>query len=300
MIYTGDLFRTKCDAKEDACRLLLEEQRRLGRLPDLTTPTPLPGQAAHAPGQGVAIQPPPGDGAGQAGPVKPRPRSVVPIARAPPPLIVPMPGFQRDAPLPSPAANQDPGADRQPREGGAEAPTEGQGGAGSSGTGLAAGDPGSDVPGALTERLLLAGAPSPSPSPASPPREQASSPPQERLEGDCCASDSHTPTDVVDDEGVRVASEAFNEQDDEAKAALAAEGLAAAVQVPIPEEPEGGVASGSSAGAQGWLGGPDPDNPGGAAQGYEKLPMSPDKRPPAPLTPEEQYLGAKQEQEEGV
>ena len=150
---------------------------------------------------------------------------------------------------------------------------------GSSGTGLAAGDPGSDVPGALTERFLLAGALSPSPSPASPPREQASSPPRERLEGDFCASDPQ-------------------KQDDEAKAALAAEGLAAAVQV--PEELEGSVASGSSAGALGWLGGPDPENSGGAAQGYERFPVSPDRRFPGPPTPEEQYLGVKQEQEEGV
>ena len=60
------------------------------------------------------------------------------------------------------------------------------------------------------------------------------------------------------------------------------------------------MASGSSTGTQGWLGGPDPDNPGRAAQGYERFPISPDKRFPALLTPEEQYLGVKQEQEEGV
>ena len=89
-------------------------------------------------------------------------------------------------------------------------------------------------------------------------------------------------------------------QDDEAKAALAAEGLAAAVQVPVPEESVGGMASGSSTGAQGWLGGPDPDNPKTAAQQYEKPPISPNKRSPAPLMPEEQYLGAKVEQEEKV
>ena len=248
--YTGDLFRAKRDAKEDACRLLLEEQRRSGQFQDFTTPTPLLGQVAHAPGQGVAAQQLPGGGVGQAGPVRPRPRNVVPIAKAPPPSVVPMLGLQRDAALRSPAAGQDPGADRQPREGGAEAPAEGQGGAGPSGTGLAAGDPGSDEPGALTERFLLSGAPSPSPSLFSPPREQASSPPRERAEGDFCASDPHGPTEVGDDEGVRVASEALREQDDEAKAALAAEGLAAA-QVFVLEESEGGVASGSSAGAQG-------------------------------------------------
>ena len=156
----GDLFRTKRNAKEDACRLLLEEQRRLGRLPDLTTPTPLPGQAAHAPGQGVATQPPPVDGAGQAGPVKPRPRSVVPIAKAPPPPVVPMPGFRRDAPLPSPAASQDPGADRQPREGGAEAPTEGQGVLGRQGRGSPLATPARTCPG-----LSLSASCSPEPLP---------------------------------------------------------------------------------------------------------------------------------------
>ena len=72
------------------------------------------------------------------------------------------------------------------------------------------------------------------------------------------------------------------------------------MQVPVPEESEGGMASGSSAGAQGWFGGPDPDNPGVAVQGYERFPISPDKRSPARLAPEEQYLGAKVEQEEGV
>ena len=277
--YTGDRFRTKRDAKEDACRFLLEEQRRLGRLPDLTTPTPLRGQVAHAPGQGVAAQPPPGGGAGLAGFVRPRPQTVAPIAKAPPPAIVPMPGLQRDAPLPSPAAGQDPGADRQPQEGGAEAPAEGQGGVGPSGTGLAAGDPGSDEPGALTDRLLLSGAPSPSPS--SPPREQASSPPQEQAEGDFCASDSNSTTDVEDDEGVWAASEAFREQDDEAKAALAAEELAAAAKVPVPEESEGGMASGSSAGAQGWLGGPNLDIPGGSS-GVREITISPDKRSAGP------------------
>ena len=76
--------------------------------------------------------------------------------------------------------------------------------------------------------------------------------------------------------------------------------MAAAAQVPVPEESEGGVASGGSAGSLGWLGRPDPGSPGGAAQEYERFPMSPDKRHPGPATPEEQYLGVKQEQEEGV
>ena len=33
--YVGDLFRTKRDAKEDACRVLLLAQQRAGRIPDL-------------------------------------------------------------------------------------------------------------------------------------------------------------------------------------------------------------------------------------------------------------------------
>ena len=40
--------------------------------------------------------------------------------------------------------------------------------------------------------------------------------------------------------------------------------------------PEGGI------GAQEWFGGPDPGSPGGVAQGYERLPLSSDKHPPAP------------------
>ena len=47
--YTGGPFTTKRDAKEDVCRLLLEEQRRYGRVPDLTAPTPLAEQVARAP-----------------------------------------------------------------------------------------------------------------------------------------------------------------------------------------------------------------------------------------------------------
>ena len=182
MVYTGDFFRANRDAKEDACRFLLEEQRCMNRFPDLTTPTPLPGQAAQAPIQGVATQPAPGGGAGQAERARRRPRSVVPIAKVQPSPAVPALGFQRDAPLPSPAAGQDPGVDRQPQEGDAGGPGEGQGGAGSSGTGFACGDPGPDVPGALTERFLLAGAPSPAFPPAPTPWEQPPSPPRVRPE----------------------------------------------------------------------------------------------------------------------
>ena len=78
--YTGSLARTKRDAKEDACRLLLLAQQQASRLPDLTPP----GQEATAPGQGVAAQPTPGGGAEQAGPARPRPQTCVPIAKMPP------------------------------------------------------------------------------------------------------------------------------------------------------------------------------------------------------------------------
>ena len=318
--YTGGLFRTKRDAKEDACRFLLEEQQRLGRLPGFIVPKPPPGQAGAALGQGVMAQPAPGGGAGQAGPARPRLQTVVaktaPLgwlsgARPPqagakvPPLeaagvwappavsMAPQPdaagplGFQRDPLLPSPAAGQDPGADRRPQEGGAEATAEGKGGAGPSVAGLAGGGPDSDEPGAFTSRLLLSG--------ASPP----SSPQQPRPEGDFCASDSHTPTEIEDDEGNRVASVALREQDEEAKAALAAEELAAAELVPAPEEPEGDIVPEGGIGAQEWFGGPDPGSSGGAAQGYERLPLSPDKRSPASLALEEMYKGVKVEQGRG-
>ena len=115
--YTGSHFRTKRDAKEDACRFCLEEQRRLNRLQDLTTPTPLLGQVARAPVQGGADQPAAGGDAGQAGRARPRPRTFVPVAKVQPSPAAIAPGPQQDAPLPSPAAGQDPGADRQPPEG---------------------------------------------------------------------------------------------------------------------------------------------------------------------------------------
>ena len=105
--YSGRPSRTKRDAKEDACRFFLEEQRRLNRLPDLTTPTPLPGQVAKAPGQGVAGQPAAEGGAEQAGRAKPRPRTVAAVAKVRPLPAGPAPDLQQDAPLPSPAAGQD-------------------------------------------------------------------------------------------------------------------------------------------------------------------------------------------------
>ena len=295
--YTGGLFRTKRDAKEDACRFFLEEHRRLNRLPDLTTPTPLPGQAARAPGQGVAGQPAPGGGVGQAGRAKPRPWTVAPVAKVQPSPAAPAPGPQHGAPLPSSAAGQDPGADRQPQEDDAGDQGGDRRGAAPSGTGPVGGGPGQDVPGALTERFLLTGAASLAPpSPLTPsPWEQPPSPP--RPPGDFCVSDSHTPTEVEDDEGARVASESLAEQEAEARAALAAEGLAEAAQVPVPEEAGSGMASGGSAGSLGWLGGPDPD-PGQDTS--DRFPVSPDKRPPVPATPEEQYKGVKQEPKEGA
>ena len=111
--------------------------------------------------------------------------------------------------------------------------------------------------------------------------------------GDFCASDSHTPTEVEDDEGSRVASAALVEQEAEARAALAEEELEVAAQVPVPEEAGSGMASGASAG---WLGGPDPD--AGSLDRSDRLPVSPGAHP-APGTPEEVYKGIKQEPKEG-
>ena len=117
--YSGKPFRNKRDAKEDACRLLLEEQRRLRRFPGLTTPTLLLGHVAKAPGQGAAGQPAAEGDAGQAGRARPRPRTVAAVAKVQPPPAGLAPNLQQDAPLPSPAAGQDPLADGPPRETGA-------------------------------------------------------------------------------------------------------------------------------------------------------------------------------------
>ena len=330
MTYTGGLARTKRDAKEDACRFLLQAQQRAGRLPDLS---PL-GQEALAPGQGVAAQPASGGGAKQAGPVRPRPQTCVPIvkappvgwlsgarppqagakapppragakapppeaagakappaaAKAPPQDAAGPPGLQRDPFLPSPAAGQDPGAGWQPQGGGAVVPAGVQGGAGRSEAGFAVGDPDSDAPGALTGRFLLPGTALPQQSPGV----------ERRGEGDFFESDSHTPTEVESGEEDRVASQAFREQDEEAKAALAGEALAAAEQVPVPGGAEGDLLAGGSVGAEEWLGGPDPGSSGGVAQEYERLPLYPDKQPTALQTPEEMYKLVKVELEEGA
>ena len=54
----------------------------------------------------------------------------------------------------------------------------------------------------------------------------------------------------------------------------------------MPEEAEGDLLAGGGAGAAEWLGGLGPEDPGGVAQGYPRLPPSPDSRSPAPVTPE--------------
>ena len=134
-----------------------------------------------------------------------------------------------------------------PREGDAGDRGEDPQGAAPSGTGPASGGPGQDAPGALTERILLTGASSPAPaapaaasaSPAAPsPWEQPLS--RESQDEDYfCASDSPIPTEVVDEEGARVASAAMAVQEAEARAALAEEELEVAAQVPVPEEAGG-------------------------------------------------------------
>ena len=172
---------------------------------------------------------------------------------------------RRRSPLPSPAAGQDPPTGGLPQEADAGDRGGDPRGAVPSGTEPASGSPGQDAPGALTEHILLAGASSPAltapaPTSASPAAPSPWEQPPSRQSPDFCASDSPTPTEVVDDEGVRVASEAMAEQEAEARAALAAEGLEEAARAPVPEEAGSGMASGSSAGSMGWLGGPDPDS----------------------------------------
>ena len=229
-------------------------------LPDLTTPTPLLGQVARALGQGVASQPAAEGNTGQARRATPRPQTVAAVAKVQPPPADPTPGLQYDAPLPSPAAGQDPHADGQPREGDAGDQGEDLQGVAPSGTGPVGGDPGQDVPGALTERILLTGAPSPDPAapaaalPSLAPRSPFEQPLLPPLP-DFGIPDSHIPTEVEDDEGGRVASAAFAEQEAEARAALAEEELEEAAQVPVLEETGSGMASG---GSTGWLGGSDP------------------------------------------
>ena len=226
--------------------------RRQIVVPVAKTP-PTEGLPGARPPQAGAKAPPPE----AAGAWAPPAAAVAPLPDAAGPL-----GLQRDPLFPRPAASQDPGVDKRPQEGDAEAPAEGQGSAGPSEAGLAGGGPDSDELGALTSHFLLTGAA----------RARQPLGAERGRPGDFCESDSHTPTDVEDDEGSRVASEAFRGQDEEAKAALAAAEL-----VPVPEEPEGDMAPGGGVGAQEWLGGPDPGNPGGVAQGYERLPLSSDK-----------------------
>ena len=103
--FTGSPALTKRDAREDVCRRLLEEQNRWGRVPHLTAPTPLAALVARAPGQGGAGQPAAGSAGRQAADALPRPLRVIPYAKT-------LPGTprapQQDAPVPPPAADQDP------------------------------------------------------------------------------------------------------------------------------------------------------------------------------------------------
>ena len=310
--YTGGLFCTKRNAKEDACRLLLQAQQRAGRLPDLLPP----GQEAAAPDQGAAAQQAPSGSAQQAGPEKPRPQTRVHIAKTPPPGAgVPRavakappseaagaeappvvakapppeaaddpPGLQQGLPSPAPAAGQDPGAGSQPQGSDAEAPAGSQGGAGPSEAGPAHGGLDSDAPGSLTGRLLL--------PETTPPERPARLGRRRKRGGDFLESDptegspdDHTPTEV---EGSRsgeeewVAARALREQEKEARAALDP------MQVPVPEETEEDLLAGDNAGAAEWLGGLDPKDPSGMAQGFPRLPLSPDSRPPLKTEPGEE------------
>ena len=231
----------------------------------------------------IAKTPPPGAGAPRAvakAPLSEAAGAEAPpvVAKAPPPEAADAPpGLQQDFPSPTPAAGQDPGVGSQPQGGDAEAPAEGQGGAGPSEAGLAHGGLDSDALGSL---IIFFPETTPLERPARIERRRR------RGEGDFFESDpnegfpaDHTPTEV---EGSRsgeeewVAAQACREQEEEARAALDP------MQVPVLEEAAGDQLAGDSAGAAEWLGGLDPEDPGGADQGYPRLPLSPDSRPPFP------------------
>jgi len=151
--FTGSPALTKRDAREDVCRRLLEEQNRWGRVPHLTAPTPLAALVARAPGQGGAGQPAAGSAGGQAADALPRPLRVVPYAKTPPGTPR---APQQDAPVPPPAADQDPRVGGLPQGAGAGDPDTDRQDAAPPGTGPAPGGPGPDDPGALVANLLLA------------------------------------------------------------------------------------------------------------------------------------------------
>ena len=107
--------------------------------------------------------------------------------------------------------------------------------------------------------------------------------------------------EVEDGEGGRVAAEALEEGEAEARAALVAAEFEVATQVPVPEEGVGGAAAGSHpTGTQpdstGWLGGLDSD--AGSPEQRTRLPVRPGPYQ-GPVTPPEAYGGVKQEPKEG-
>ena len=208
--YVGDFFRTKRDAKEDACRLLLLAQQRAGRVPDLL---PL-GQRAGA--QQAAR----GD-AQLAEPEKFRPRVIVPlfkapppeakapppVAKAPPPEAADAPPGVQQAPPPTPAAGPDPNVGLPP-PGGIPGPLAGDpGGTRPSEAGPVSGSPDSDAPAALTARFLLP----PKPPPPEPPTQLEPPTPERRGRrggGDFLDSDSHSEIVRSDEEDCLASAEA--------------------------------------------------------------------------------------------
>ena len=254
-------------------------QCRLGRIPDLTAPTPFPEQVARAPGQGVADQPAAEGDAGQAARARPRPQLLVPVAKTPPTTPRPQ---QQGAPPPPSAEDQGFPVDGLPQGEDADGPGEDLQSTAPSGTRSASDDPGQDVLGALIGDILLAEAP---PTILAAPAADlpAAGPPLP------CGQPEEPPFSPLADFG----DEEEAAQVPALEAAQVAEELEEAARVLVPEgEVDDAAAGGRSAEAQpggaAWLGGSDTD---------ARFPVRPGAYQ-GPATPPEALREVKQEQEE--
>ena len=303
--YTGGFFRAKRDAKEDACRFLLEEQQRMSRLPDFIVPKPPLDRRRLPLDSGWRRSQPSTVVLGRRDPSVPCLRPSSPFQRHCRRGGSPEPGRRRRVPRHRRRRPQAFGRHRRPPWRHCRTPPARPA---SSATPLSPrrlqvrtpvltggrrraarrprprarevlGRPGRGSPAAASIRTSLVPSLAASSSPEPPPFPRLSS------RGASCifALPIPTPQRRLRTTGVvEWRRRPCREQDEEAKAALAAEELAAAELAPVPEEPEGDIAPEGGIGAQEWLGGPDPGSPGSVAQGYERLPLSPDKRPPCP------------------
>ena len=303
-VFTGCPAPTKRDAREDVCRLLLEQQNLWGRVPHLTAPTSLAALAARDPGQGGAGQPAAGSTGGQAEDAPACSPRATTSAKTPPGTPR---APQQDAPAPPPAADQDPQAGGLPQEEGAGGQDTDKPDAASPGAGPAPGGPDPGDPGALAAGLLLAEAapaacadapadqpaagslspegvpldpPSLPPTPASPPPDYGDG----DGEGDRAAAEEH------------VKEEAGEEAVAEEHAPAQVEGEEAAL-APAPEEEAGEAAAECHTAT--WLGA-GPGSPPPVQQ--ERLPVRPgvfegEVTPPEVLlqgTPREDQQGAEE------